>query len=50
MKNNFFKDSSAGDIYIAINHEGHESKMTNIYSSDGKGLQFNLILMNNVRN
>ena len=43
-------DASHGEIYIAINHEGDSSKMTNVYVSDYRGYEFSLSLMQNVRN
>lgn len=30
-------DTEHGEIYLAINHEGDNSKMTNVYVSDLKG-------------
>lgn len=43
-------DSSHGSIYLAINHEKHDSKITNVYYSDLNGKKFSLSLMNVVRN
>lgn len=37
-------------IFLGINQEGHNSKMTNIYSSDITGRNFSLNLMNVVKN
>ena len=43
-------DTDHGEIYIAIKHEGENSKMTNVYVNDYRGYEFSLSLMHNVRN
>lgn len=31
-------DTAHGEIFLAINHEGDNAKMTNVYVSDFRGL------------
>jgi hypothetical protein len=42
-------DTTDGQIFVSINHEGDSSKMTNVYVSDYRGLDFSISLLNNVR-
>ncbi len=42
-------DTTEGFVQIAVNHLGEESRFTNIYLSDYRGLQFTLSLLYAVR-
>lgn len=43
-------DTSEGQVFLHINHEGERSKYGNIYISDSTGIRYSLSAHNNVRN
>ena len=42
-------DTTEGQVFLHINHEGEQSKTGNIYISDSTGTRFSISLRNNVR-
>lgn len=43
-------DTSEGQVFLHINHEGEKSKSGNIYISDSTGMRYSMSLRGNVRN
>ena len=44
-----FIDTTEGNVFLHVNHFGDHSKYGNVYTSDAKGLKYNLSLPHNVR-